>query len=79
MARGISGMAVREWVLFLVGIGIIGFEVLIQTEPRFIVLALAGGMIGLPGFLYTDRKLSGSGANTAGPTPTLPTAEETSR
>ena len=61
--------AVREVVLFLVGIGIVLYEVMLP-EPRWLIIAIAGGMVGLPGFLFTSTRLNTS----TGSTPVIPPA-----
>lgn len=47
----------RDSLLLLAGIAIAGHETLIAAEPRVSLLALAGGMMGLPAALFADRRL----------------------
>jgi hypothetical protein len=62
---------VRDVVLLLCGLGILGHEMVVVAEPRIALLTLAAGMIGLPATFLADRKFTLPGGT---PPPTDPAA-----
>lgn len=50
----------RDTVLFFAGLGLIGYEALLYDgEPRWGLLMIYAGMVGLPAFIRADQKLNG--------------------
>lgn len=47
----------RDTIIFLLGIAIIIYEVVVEHGERPTVLILAGAMIGLPAFLHGDERI----------------------
>lgn len=56
--RLLSGKALRDLVLFLLGAAVMAHEVVGVPEPRLAVLGIAAAMLGLPGSLGMDRLLA---------------------
>ncbi len=51
---------VRDIVLLILGLALLGHETVIATEPRTALIAIAAAMIGLPATLLADRRFTGS-------------------
>lgn len=49
--------AARDFVLFVLGLVLLGYETLAPPEPRWILITVAVAMMGLPGALVADRWL----------------------
>lgn len=49
---------VRDVVLLVSGLALMFNEAVLQPEPRLIIMAAAGGMIGLPATLFADRRFA---------------------
>lgn len=50
---------VRDVILFLSGLALLGWETFGTPEPRLAIIGVAAAMLGLPGTLITDRLFSG--------------------
>lgn len=68
----------RDVVLLLGGLAILGHEMVIVVEPRIALLTLAAGMIGLPATFFADRKFQLPGIPPAEP-PSPSTSDESAR
>ncbi|GEL20852.1 hypothetical protein [Pseudonocardia asaccharolytica] len=49
--------AIRDAVLLIGGLALLGYETVIAAEPRIAILTIAAAMIGLPATVLADRKL----------------------
>lgn len=61
MTEGESAAAfrlIRDVVLLIAGLCLLGYETFIVVEPRLVIIGVAVAMLGLPGTLVTDRILS---------------------
>lgn len=56
--------AVRDVTLLVSGLALLGHETLVVAEPRYLLIGLAAGMIGLPATLTADRRFVTSGSST---------------
>lgn len=50
---------IRDIILFFAGLVGIGYEAIAMTEPRTVLIALYGGMLGFPFAALADRIRSG--------------------
>lgn len=64
MKLGIKRLS-RDTVLFVAGLGGIGYETIFQHGDRPTLLILFGAMVGLPAFLRTDELRQGKPASSA--------------
>ncbi len=51
---------VRDVVLLISGLTMLGYETLAPTEPRIVLITVAAAMIGLPATFLADRRFVGS-------------------
>lgn len=58
---------VRDIVLLISGLALLGHETLLVPEPRGLLITVAAAMIGLPATFFADRKFVGSSPSS--PTP----------
>jgi hypothetical protein len=49
------GRTLRDALFTLAGIALVGHEAVIAAEPRLDILAIAAALLGLPGYLFTER------------------------
>ncbi len=73
MLRWLTGATfaqVRDVLLLLAGLALLGHETLVAAEPRWALIGIAAGMIGLPATFLADRRFVSS-------TPTEPLPEPT--
>lgn len=65
--------AIRDVILLIAGLALLGHETLVVTEPRYLLIGIAAAMIGLPATLLADRQFVTSGSSTpADPPPAEP-------
>jgi hypothetical protein len=79
MFRKLTFAQVRDVLLLLCGLALLGHETLVAAEPRWILIGIAGGMIGLPATFLADRRFvsstpAGQPAPEPTPTPEVPPA-----
>lgn len=67
---------IRDVILLITGLGILGHETLAVAEPRYLLIMVAGAMIGLPATFFADRKFVGSNSSDSKPPPELPSGGE---
>lgn len=66
---------VRDVVLLIAGLLLLGHETLVVAEPRYLLIGIAAAMIGLPATFLADRRFVGSTQSPPAPPP-LPPAEK---
>ncbi len=65
LTQGVTFARARDIVLLLAGLALLGHETLLVAEPRYLLIAIAAAMIGLPATFLADRRFTSSP-----PTPT---------
>jgi hypothetical protein len=58
--RKLKFASVRDIVLLILGLALLGHETVIASEPRVALLTIAAAMIGLPATLLADRRFTSS-------------------
>lgn len=58
--RGLKFGPIRDAVLFVSGLTLLGYETLGVAEPRIVLITIAAAMIGLPATFLADRRFVGS-------------------
>lgn len=71
--------AVRDVVLLLAGLALLGHETLVVAEPRYLLIGIAAAMIGLPATFLADRKFVTSTPSPPPVEPPPPPAAEQDR
>lgn len=59
--------AVRDVVLLITGLLLLGHETLVVAEPRYLLIGIAAAMIGLPATFLADRRFVTSAPSTPDP------------
>lgn len=60
---------IRDAVVLLAGLGLLGHETIVAAEPRTLLVTVAAAAIGLPATLIADRRFVRSGPTSSSPTP----------
>jgi hypothetical protein len=69
--------AVRDVVLLLAGLALLGHETLVVAEPRYLLIGIAAAMIGLPATFLADRRfVTSTPSQPPAEPPPLPPAEQ---
>lgn len=55
MLRHVTFAAIRDAALLAGGMALLGYETLVSTEPRVVLLTIAAVMMGLPATFAADR------------------------
>lgn len=71
MLRRLKFAGVRDVILLIGGLALLGHETLVVAEPRYLLIGVAAAMIGLPATFLADRRfVTSAPSDPTSPAPT---------